>query len=93
MRRGNYRRMYGITIDDYERMLRAQNGQCAICGSSNPGGGYKNFAVDHNHTTGEVRGLLCTRCNRGLGLFKDDPVLTQLATNYLQSHGALTPSL
>jgi hypothetical protein len=74
-------------------MFKAQNGQCAICASSDPGGGFKNFAVDHNHTTGEIRGLLCTRCNRGLGLFKDDPVLTQLATNYLRSHVALTPSL
>jgi len=74
-------------------MLTVQNGQCAICGTNDPGGGYKNFAVDHNHISGEVRGLLCTRCNRGLGLFKDDPVLTQLATNYLRSRVALTTSL
>ena len=48
---------------------------CRICG-----------AVDHNHTTGQVRELLCENCNRGLGIFKDDPNLLHSAINYLQKH-------
>lgn len=86
MRRGNYRRAYGITIDDYDRLFAAQGGRCAICGSPEPLGGFKNFAVDHNHQTGKVRGLLCTACNRGLGLFHDNPVTLELAARYLLSH-------
>ena len=73
-------------------MLAKQNGQCAICATTDPGCGHKHFCVDHDHKTGEVRGLLCMRCNKGLGLFKDDPVITQLATNYLRSHVAPIPS-
>ncbi len=61
---------YGITVEQYDAMLRQQNGLCAICGRAP-----KRFrlAVDHDHETGEIRGLLCTRCNLGLGWFRDDP--------------------
>jgi hypothetical protein len=59
---------YGITIDEYELILEAQGGVCAICGG---GTSKKHFAVDHNHKTGQVRGLLCARCNSGLAKFMD----------------------
>lgn len=85
MRRGNYRRWYGITLDDYARLLETQDGRCAICGGMDPGGGFKNFSVDHDHITGQLRGLLCVSCNRGLGLFHDDPVRLESAIQYLRN--------
>lgn len=60
---------YGITIEDYERMLAEQNNQCAICGVAPPPG--RRFHTDHNHATGVVRGLLCQRCNIGLWALED----------------------
>lgn len=71
----------GITNEDYSRMLDEQNGVCAICHSPAPERG--RLAVDHNHATGKVRGLLCHSCNYGLGCFKDDPVYLEAAAAYL----------
>ncbi len=79
----HYARKFGITVEDYERMLAAQAGRCAICNSTEPGG-RGVFHVDHDHATGTVRGLLCTNCNAGLGQFKDDPALLRAAANYLE---------
>lgn len=59
----NVVKTYGITADDYEELLKRQGGKCAIC-RARPRS--KRLAVDHNHTTGEVRGLLCSRCNHDL---------------------------
>lgn len=82
------KRKYGITIEDYDKMLEDQGGVCKIC--SNPEtevdkkkGKLKDLAVDHCHITGKVRGLLCGRCNKALGKFKDDPELIRSALNYL----------
>lgn len=75
---------YGITEDDYNSMLKDQNGKCAICETTTPTGKWKRFAVDHCHITGIVRGLLCNECNRGMGLLKDNPELLLKAANYLQ---------
>ncbi len=72
---------YGITLEDYDRMLEAQQGCCAIC-SSKPE--MKRLAVDHNHSTGKVRGLLCDLCNRALGLLKDDYQIVKSVENYLR---------
>jgi hypothetical protein len=83
-RRSKMKQQYDITIDNYDAMLTAQNGGCAICGDEKPGGRTRYFAVDHCHTTGVVRGLLCTKCNRGLGLFNDDTVRIERAVNYLK---------
>jgi len=77
---------YGITLVDYQKMLDLQNGKCAICGSDKPKGNYRHFAVDHNHTTGELRGLLCTQCNTGIGLLQDSPDLLLKAAEYIQSY-------
>lgn len=74
---------YGITLEEYNRMFDSQEGKCAICGSEEPGRNNTNFAVDHDHETEEVRGLLCHRCNMGLGYFMDDPELLLKAAKYL----------
>ena len=77
---------YGITQEDYDRMLVEQHGGCTICGSPSPGPGLKNFSVDHDHETGKVRGLLCNPCNRGLGHFNDNPAACYRAEQYLLNH-------
>lgn len=77
-------RLYGITVEEYDRLLVEQDGGCAICHAGEPGSGRASFAVDHDHVTGAVRGLLCLSCNSGLGQFRDDPVLLEAAVRYLQ---------
>lgn len=69
----NRERSLGVTDADYWRMYREQGGRCGICNKRLYSKRYKAFAVDHDHKTGKVRGLLCTNCNTGLGLFRDDP--------------------
>ena len=86
-RKCNYRRKYGITVEEYDQMLIDQSGCCAICGSDTPQRKLsRNFAVDHNHVTGGVRGLLCERCNRGIGQFKDCSELLDAAASYLRKY-------
>ena len=77
-------RNYGITLTDYDRMEAQQGGRCAICGSDNPGRGKSRFAVDHCHVTGQVRALLCQKCNHGLGLTAT-PMLLRKAADYLEA--------
>lgn len=74
---------YGITLKDYTQILEEQECVCAICGADDPGGGNNHFHVDHNHITGEIRGLLCINCNRGLGGFKDNIETILRAAQYL----------
>ena len=73
--------MYGIALDEYEDMLGKQDGVCAICGEVCSTG--NNLCVDHDHDTGEVRGLLCQRCNMELGFVEKN--LTRM-TEYLQRY-------
>jgi hypothetical protein len=79
---------FGITVEDYEAMLQAQQGACAICKkpetSTNKFGKPRDLAVDHDHRSGKVRGLLCCQCNQGLGAFQDCPELLSKAIVYLQ---------
>lgn len=75
------RRRYGITLESYEYLLKQQQGKCAICEDDDNG---RALAVDHDHNTGKVRGLLCTNCNNGLGRFKDNPERLRAATLYLE---------
>ena len=83
MREFNYRK-FGITLDDYNRILKSQNNRCAICNGTETGRiASKYFAVDHCHTTGKVRGLLCNHCNTGIGHMKDDIELLEKAIAYL----------
>lgn len=72
---------YGITLEEYQVLERQQDGLCAICGQLNYDG--RPLVVDHDHSTGAVRGLLCHPCNRGLGQFKDDYSLVAKAAAYL----------
>ena len=81
-RRQQLRRNYGMTKAEYDQMLADQDGCCAICRTDTPGG-RGTFHVDHDHATGEIRGLLCTRCNTGLGHFRDDPAMLRAALEYL----------
>jgi hypothetical protein len=76
------RRLYGITLAAYNELLQKQNGGCAICRAKEGDGG-RPLYVDHNHTTGEIRGLLCGGCNRGLGHFQDDADRLGAAIYYL----------
>lgn len=72
----------GVTQEQYLEMFTQQKGRCGICNSRLYSKRYKAFAVDHCHDTGRIRGLLCTNCNTGLGLFKDDPVALQRAIEW-----------
>lgn len=82
------KRSYGITLDDYNQMFSDQKGCCAICnrhiGDLNMKR-KKNLCVDHCHKTKKVRGLLCDKCNRALGLFNDDADILHKAIIYLTS--------
>jgi len=74
----------GLTQEQYDAMVQKQQGLCAICGGP-PRGRWKNhLMVDHDHSTQEVRGLLCTWCNLGLGKFQDNPELLEKAAQYLR---------
>ncbi len=80
----NYRRKYGITIDDYDRMFQEQNGCCALCGRKDAGTNrLAHFAVDHCHETGKIRGLLCYPCNVALGTLGDSPQSIEKVLTYL----------
>lgn len=75
-----------ITFADYERMLAAQGGVCALCRQPETvvqHGRVARLSVDHDHRTGRVRGLLCRACNTTLGRFNDDPELFRRALDYL----------
>lgn len=82
-RKSIYKRKYGLTVAEYDVMVVAQNGCCAICGSNQPGGAGR-WHIDHCSKTGSVRRLLCTCCNPGLGFFKHDINLLQRAIDYLK---------
>lgn len=90
------KRMYGLTPQEYDIIFDKQNGCCAICGRSHDekkrpaklrdfsATGQRKLSVDHCHETGVVRGLLCQRCNTGLGFFSDDVELMKSAVKYLE---------
>lgn len=80
--RSKHRNITDIPKEDYEALLQAQNYACAICGV-NAEESKNGLAVDHNHATDQVRGLLCVRCNVGLGYFKDNINSLNEAVNYL----------
>jgi len=81
-------REYGISLVEYDKMLRAQTNRCAICGKT-PAEEGRRLAVDHDHETDKLRGVLCGNCNRGLGLFMHDPELLQRAIAYLEKWAEL----
>lgn len=75
---------YGITLDEYDRMYTKQNGCCFICKDD-----FEKFklVIDHNHITGKVRSLLCSNCNTGLGMFKENKNTLLNAIKYIDHHG------
>jgi hypothetical protein len=74
---------YGITLEEYNNKLKEQGDVCAICKSDTPGGN-GDFYVDHNHTTGQVRGLLCHWCNFMIGQSKESPEILSAGIDYLK---------
>jgi hypothetical protein len=84
-RRSFLKRAYGITLEEYQAMLVAQDNKCALCGDEFDGDSLK-ACLDHCHTTGKNRGLLCSRCNWGIGLFKDSTERLRKAISYLEKH-------
>jgi hypothetical protein len=80
-RAGHLMRKFNLTLEEYDQMLAAQDGGCAICGDAPDDG--KTFHIDHDHGTGEVRGLLCQRCNHALGLFRESSDLLYAAAEYV----------
>ena len=80
------RTKFSLSISDYNELLQKQGGVCAICLMRSTSNSYhKNLAVDHDHKTGRIRGLLCMRCNTALGAFNDDRHILQRAIVYLGS--------
>lgn len=70
-------RYYGITLEDYERMVKERDGRCDICGNE------RKLCVDHDHKTGRIRGLLCSCCNAALGQIHDDVRVAENIVSYL----------
>lgn len=75
------RQDYGLTPEQFDSMLRAQGGVCAICQESTT-----DYCIDHCHVTGRVRGILCRPCNVGIGQFRDDAKLLLDAADYVEAH-------
>ena len=76
---------YGVTLEEYEAMVIKQGCKCAICNVSIKKSGSKTH-LDHCHTTGLIRGMLCDNCNRGLGYFYDKPDVLESAAGYLKHY-------
>ena len=82
-RERNLRKSFGIGVEDYNKLLEAQDGCCAICNTKMCASG-RNFAVDHDHKTGKIRGLLCKFCNTALGQLQDNKEYLINAIKYLE---------
>jgi hypothetical protein len=83
-REWNRLKFTGFTQEDFKSKLEEQNGVCAICGTDDPG--KLDFCADHDHATGIKRGVLCRKCNAGLGQFNDNPELIAKAIEYLSHY-------
>lgn len=77
-------RNYGMTRYEYDLLLVSQNHKCAVCESPTGNKVGHRLVVDHDHSTGQVRGLLCHSCNRGIGMLRDSAVILKRAFNYLK---------
>jgi hypothetical protein len=85
-RADNLKHHYAMTPAIYDAMLKAQGGTCAICDEVCPTG--KRLAVDHDHVTDDIRGLLCVNCNTALGKMGDNPTALRYAADYIDGHRA-----
>jgi hypothetical protein len=88
LRNANFKKKYNITLEEYNVKLKNQNHKCYICGLDEIDNKQK-LAVDHDHTTGKVRDLLCSKCNTGLGMFKENIDVLSKAISYLIKHKGL----
>lgn len=84
-RYANLKRMYGITKEEYIEIANNQDNKCKIC-KGKPGKRVSYLSVDHCHTTGKIRGLLCRKCNMAIGLLNDSIELLGLAKSYLEDN-------
>jgi hypothetical protein len=86
-RRSKLRRCYGMTQEEYDKLLFLQGNKCAICGKKHRDKSIKsgNLHIDHCHKRGIIRGLLCNHCNSAIGFLNDDPVLLRKAADYLEA--------
>jgi hypothetical protein len=82
------RAKYGISVAEYEHLLNEQQGVCAICRTNETHLKKGKFCIDHDHTTGVIRAVLCYACNVGLGAFRDCPITLRAAADYLERHAA-----
>lgn len=82
-RRYRLKRQFDLTPEQYDAMVLAQQGCCAICQKK-----VDQLVVDHNHETNDVRQLLCHNCNCGIGQFKDSPLIAEAAAAYLRKHAS-----
>lgn len=89
LRANHLKRKFGITLEEYDRMLALQNGGCAACGATEPGG-MGSFHVDHCHITLRVRKLLCMKCNSCLGYANDDPERLEALAKYIRSYSVIS---
>jgi DNA-directed RNA polymerase subunit RPC12/RpoP len=83
-RKYQYKRRYGITLEQRDQLLRKQRYRCAGCGTKTPG--KRGWMVDHCHTKKHIRGILCSHCNLTLGHAKDRPRVLRKLANYLESN-------
>lgn len=80
------KRKYGISGKEYQGLLDRQGGVCAICRNAEQHQNHQRLSVDHCHTTGEVRGLLCHRCNVAIGSLRNDPLIMRAAAEYIETN-------
>ncbi len=86
-RRKHIKKKFGISVEEYDALFLNQNGKCAICDqpeTTRQNGSERFLAVDHDHDTGQIRGLLCFGCNCAIGNFKDSPRILRKALDYVE---------
>lgn len=76
---------YGLSLKEYDRLVKKADGHCGCCGIKVEG----TLSVDHNHTTGKVRGLVCSSCNSTIGMAKEDVNRLYACIEYLKEHGSV----
>ena len=81
-RKSHLKHKYNLSVEEAKCLFKQANNKCTICNNSST-----KLVIDHNHDTGKVRNILCTSCNKALGLFKDSPEILELAKQYLEIHG------
>jgi hypothetical protein len=83
-RKAKLKSRWNLSLEEFQALLDAQDGVCAICKQPENPAYKRRLAIDHDHITGNIRGLLCHMCNTGLGKFGDNPELLIAASNYLK---------